>query len=77
MAHKTFSQEQFTIRFYSLQVSFVTSYDPMAAALNSLNKSLLLATFLRVNMPILETNLFFLKKLTFNIRSSDPLFFKL
>jgi hypothetical protein len=71
MAHKTFSQEQFIIKSYSLQISFTSRYDMSEHSINSLNKSIFIATALRKFVPFLETNLFFLKKMTFNIYSSD------
>jgi len=71
MAHKTFSQEQFTIKSYSLQIAFTSHYDLSENSINTLNKSILAATALRKFVPFLETNLFFLKKMTFNIHSSD------
>ena len=71
MAHKTFSQEQFVIKSYSLQISFTSKYNLSSNSIDSLNKSMLVATSLRKFVPFLETNLFFLKKMTFNIYSSD------
>ena len=72
MAHKTFSQEQFSIKTYSLQISFTSKYWLEQHSVNSLSKSMFVATSLRKFIPFLETNLFFLKKITFNIYSNDP-----
>jgi hypothetical protein len=77
MAHKTFSQEQFVIKSYSLQISFTSRYNLSKNSINSLNKSVLVATSLRKFVPFLETNLFFLKKITFHVHSSDRAYLKL
>ena len=72
MAHKTFSQEQFIFKFYKFQIRF---YVPTSIQLN-VNQVIYLALFLHNTVPVLETNLFFLKKLTFNFPSSDSIFLK-
>jgi hypothetical protein len=77
MAHKTFSQEQFMIKSYSLQISFTSRYNLSKNSINSLNKSVLIATSLRKFVPFLETNLFFLKKITFHVHSSDKAYLRL
>ena len=71
MAHKTFSQEQFFIKTYSLQITFTSQHPQGALILNDANKSLLAASLIRTSMPFFDTNLFFLKKITFNLKSSD------
>jgi hypothetical protein len=77
MAHKTFSQEQFVIKSYSLQIAFTSQYSLSKKSIDSLNKSILAATALRKLVPFLETNLFFLKKITFNIYSNDGQYLRL
>jgi hypothetical protein len=87
MAHKTYSQEQFLVRFYKLSVSF---YIPVSGTpkgsmvknknftiLDSVNKSVFFAHFLLNNMPHLGTNMLFLHKYTIAFFVKDPKFFAL
>lgn len=76
MAHKTFSQEQFWIRFYRLKINF-TVYKTGTSILNSLNKSFYTILLLRTSLPLTETNLMLLKSFAFEIPSSDSSFFTL
>lgn len=76
MAHKTFSQEQYLIKFYKLTVSFSSSFNEFLVV-NSINQSLLLSLFLRNSIPFFETNLLFLKRIRFSIKSSDTQFLRL
>jgi hypothetical protein len=83
MAHKTYSQEQFLVRFYRLSVSFNTplidNNNPNSKFnfLDNLNKSFIFVHFLRKNMPYLGTNMLFLHKYTISFYSVDPTFFNL
>ena len=83
MAHKTYSQEQFMVRFYKLSVSF---YIPVFSKntepdkpmlLNSVNKSIFFAHFLKRSIPYLGTNMIFLHKYTITFSTVDPTFFNL
>jgi hypothetical protein len=75
MAHKTFSQEQFIIKFYRFVISFSTTNtfgNP-----KSVNESLFLLISLRLSIPVLETNLLFLKRFRLQFLSSDKKFMTL
>ena len=59
MAHKTFSQEQYSFQFYAISISFkflLGSQNP------TLNSSLYLAQSVRNSSTFFETNLFFFLK---------------
>ena len=60
MAHKTYSQEQFTFRSYDLSISFKSRYLNQNKFLN-VNSSIFVALNLRQNSPFFNTNLLFLK----------------
>ena len=81
MAHKTYSQEQFLVRFYKLSVTFNTilpiSNTPKFNFLDNINKSFLFVHFLRKNIPYLGTNMLFLHKYTIIFYTADPGFFNL
>ena len=64
MAHKTFSQEQYQIKFFSIKISFYNNLNHTLSDFE-LNKSVLFALSLRQSMPFFETNFFFLKKFSF------------
>lgn len=64
MAHKTFSQEQYQIKFFHIKISFSNYLNSSLLNFN-LNKSVLFALSLRQSMPFFETNFFFLKKFSF------------
>ena len=87
MAHKTYSQEQFMVRFYKLSVSF---YIPVPSTpkgsiikhknfttLDSINKSVFFTHFLQNNIPYLGTNMLFLHKYTIAFFVKDSKFFDL
>ena len=75
MAHKTFSQEQFIFKFYKFKILFFLSFTEFHFLLN-INKSIYLLLFLRNYLPVIETNLIFLKKINLKFFVSDPTFFK-
>ena len=87
MAHKTYSQEQFMIRFYKLSVSFYIPVTPRGdlkniglnqhMLINSINKSVFFAHFLKRSIPYLGTNMIFLHKYTIIFSTTDPRFFNL
>ena len=90
MAHKTYSQEQFMLRFYKLSVSFyIPVPDPLkgpkgsiikhknSTALDSVNKSVFFTHFLQNNIPYLGTNMLFLHKYTIAFFVKDSKFFDL
>ena len=71
MAHKTFSQEQFLTKTYTLSISFNNDFRA-DSTIQGVNNSLFLALSLRQeNLPF-ESNLIFLKKLRMSITCTDP-----
>ena len=64
MAHKTFSQEQYQYRFYSLIISFKSNLASKTGTVPSINESLYLALTLRRSSVRfnLGTNLFFITR---------------
>jgi hypothetical protein len=81
MAHKTFSQEQYGYRFYSITASFRLREPRLrgSISLNSLtlDKVLFLMLLSRSNFFFFETNLFFLQKLTITLHVRDAGFLAL
>lgn len=87
MAHKTFSQEQYMIRYYTLSISFLIKCKPDRLSLKlkkkstniypikGINYSLYYGTYLFYNMPYFSTNLFWLKKYTVTYVSCDNSYF--
>lgn len=73
MAHKTFSQEQFIFKFYTLSITFQTQLSPLTL-LNSVNNSIYVILYLRNNLPFFTTNLLFVKAIKFTIQSKDKFF---
>jgi hypothetical protein len=73
MAHKTFSQEQFIFKFYKFKICFKIKV-LKSNLIIGLNNSIYLLLFLRNCLPVLETNIFFLKKFSFKLFSSDTKF---
>jgi len=75
MAHKTFSQEQYLLKFYKLSISFsfpkVSNIKPF-----NLNQSLYTLLSFRFNNFSTNTNLFFLKRSQLSINSGDLKFFQ-
>ena len=74
MAHKTFSQEQFKFRFFSLIISF---HVPNSLQHSTVNQLLYVILSLKSAVPFVETNFFLLKKFICILTSSDSRFFKL
>jgi len=72
MAHKTFSQEQYMFKFFSLSMSFDMEIGKDRPSLNS---SLYLSQFIRNSSTFFETNLFFLQKIKINLPSKERNFF--
>ena len=76
LAHKTFSQEQFLTRYYGISVSFqpnttLSTHD----IIDSVNGSIYSSSFIRDNVPLLSTNLLFLKRMSYFYNSSDLVFY--
>ena len=76
MAHKTFSQEQFRVEFYKINLScpfnggyYQTNDFPQ------INQTLLIYLSLKKLLFFFGTNLFFLKRIGLNLLSSDSKFF--
>lgn len=74
MAHKTYSQEQYMLRYYTLSVSFFTNKSKLNS-IKTLNDSIYF--FLKFNLlfPYIGTNLLILHKYKFSYKSSDKNFF--
>ena len=70
MAHKTYSQEQFTFRSYDLSISFKSKYANKNKFLD-VNSSIFIALNLRQSLPFFNTNLLFLKYVKFSFPSQD------
>lgn len=84
MAHKTFSQEQYMVRYYSLSISFFTPLVNTPSALpislgdhplTSVNKSLYFLLFIITSLPYISTNLLILKRYSVSVYSSDTNYF--
>ena len=75
MAHKTFSQEQYLVKFYKLSISFNF---PNQTHLNTLDLNKSLYTLIKFKTFLFGTNsnLFFLKRTQLSLRVSDTNFFK-
>ena len=73
MAHKTFSQEQFKMKFYTLGISFDNSFRNESTVLG-VNNSIFVALSMRNNYTPFESNLMFLKKLRISITCTDAAF---
>jgi hypothetical protein len=71
MAHKTFSQEQYSIRYFSIKVSIRVGYSEKISLIGSVNCSTYFAILLRRNSFFFETNLMLLQRITFNSYSRD------
>ena len=76
MAHKTFSQEQFKMKFYTLGISFDNSIRS-TSAVPGINESVYLSLTIRSNQTPFESNLFFLKKFRTSITCTDASYMKL
>jgi hypothetical protein len=78
MAHKTYSQEQFMIRFYNFSITFHSDYVGGGyGSLNSVNKSSYFASFLKRAIPVTGTNMLFVSKYSLVFGSKDSSFFSL
>ena len=88
MAHKTYSQEQFMVRFYNFSISFRIPLNTLYFSKNdqttaipvvtdSVNKSIFISHFLKSNIPFLGTNMLFLHKYNITFYSVDSNFFTL
>lgn len=77
MAHRSYSQEQFMIRFYMLSITFYTKFSIEKNELNnfSVNKSFYFANILKKNTPYTGTNMLFLQKYCIFFNSRDSNFF--
>ena len=73
MAHKTFSQEQFLFKFYSLSISFSSAQNTKALSKGT-NASIYVTLLLRNSMPSFSTNLLFLKSLKLTLSAFDTKF---
>ena len=70
MAHKTFSQEQFTLRSYNLSISFKINHKDVQK-ISTVNSSIFVALTLRQNLAFFNTNLLFLKYVKLAYNSND------
>ena len=77
MAHRSYSQEQFMIRFYSLSITFYTKLSINQVDLDNLsvNESFYLANILKKGTPYTGTNMLFLRKYCVFFESKDLYFF--
>ena len=74
MAHKTFSQEQFMIRYYKLSLSFkIKVSSPLQP--NNINKIIFFSNMLQNNIPFVGTNMLFLHRYSILFHSHDYNFF--
>jgi ribosomal protein S10 len=71
LAHKTFSQEQFLNRYYKISVSFKPNFSDSVNSINSVNGSIYASICIRNNIPLISTNLLFLKKMSYSYTSND------
>ena len=78
MAHKTYSQEQFMIRFYNFSITFYSDCSGgNSEALNSINKSIYFTHLLKGAVPFIGTNMLFISKYSLIFNAKDSLFFSL
>lgn len=69
MAHKTFSQEQFMVRYYTLSLSFITiqgvsDYQILGSNVGSFNNNIYYVLSLVNTIPEVSTNMLFLSRYT-------------
>lgn len=75
MAHKTFSQEQFMIRYYFLSITFYTHFTKELGfahnsnSSNSLNNSLFYSVYIIKSIQPISTNLLLLKRYSLSFYS--------
>jgi len=77
MAHRSYSQEQFMIRFYMLSITFYTKFSIENNELSnfSVNKAFYFANILKKSTPYTGTNMLFLQKYCIFFYSKDSNFF--
>ena len=75
MAHKTFSQEQYQIKYYQLSITFRVDLLNNLSHTNNINESLYLIAFFKKSLPMISTNMLFLKRYTLISTSKDISFF--
>lgn len=77
MAHRSYSQEQFMIRFYTLSITFYTKLSIENNELGnfSVNKAFYFANILKKGTPYTGTNMLFLQKYCIFFDSKDSNFF--
>ena len=76
MAHKTYSQEQFTLKLYTFSITFKSSIHYLSKC-DSVNKSIYSILRFRETFPFFTTNLLFLKNFKFSFTSCDKNFMQL
>ena len=76
MAHKTFSQEQFLVKFYKLSLSFNLPSTEKKSSISINNSIYLLLSFRNSNLSF-SSNMFFLRRTNFSLNVSDSSFFNL
>ena len=64
MAHKTFSQEQYKVKFYRFLFKFTFRFNYLPASVNGL---IFLINFLKYSFFFFETNFFFLNRIRFRL----------
>lgn len=74
MAHKNWSKEQYKFQFFKFRISF-NIFLKDENNLTSLNNALLFIFLIKKTFPQFETNLFFLKNVTFSLFTTDPIYF--
>jgi hypothetical protein len=74
MAHKTYSQEQFIIKYYTLSISFYTYYNLNLGSQN-INEILYYTFLVKSLIPSFTTNMLFLKKYVVIFRYSNSNYF--
>jgi hypothetical protein len=77
MAHKTFSQEQYSIRYFSIKVSINVDYGVDISNVKGVNSSVYLSLILRRSDFFFETNLMLLQRVVFSLYSSDKVYMSL
>lgn len=78
MAHKTFSQEQYMIRYYVMSISFsipLSGNNTVIYPIRSINGSIYYALSTLNGLPYFSTNLLWLKRYSLTFLVSDPNFF--
>lgn len=77
MAHKTFSQEQFMVRYYSLSLTFSSSLGqpaplhPRSCSTKDINNQIYYTLFILGAIPNISTNMLFLSK--YSLLVSSPI----